>query len=31
MNKDPRLLFNADESSSVSSKKFKVLTLNKIG
>ncbi|KAK8886769.1 hypothetical protein M9Y10_042238 [Tritrichomonas musculus] len=31
MNKDPRLLFNEDESSSVSSKKFKALTLNKKG
>lgn len=31
INKDPRLIFNADESSSVSSKKFKALTLNKKG
>ncbi len=28
-NKDPRLIFNADESSSMSSKKFKALTLNR--
>lgn len=31
INKDPRLIFNADEPSSVSSKKFKALTLNKKG
>ena len=31
INKDPRLIFNADESSSVSSKKFKALALNKKG
>ncbi|KAK8881439.1 hypothetical protein M9Y10_004175 [Tritrichomonas musculus] len=31
MNKYPRLLFNTDESSIVSLKKFKALTLNKKG
>ena len=29
LNKDPRLIFNADETSSICSKKFKALTLNK--
>ena len=29
--KDPRLVFNTDESSSVSSKKFKAITLNEKG
>ena len=29
INKDPRLIFNADESSSMSSRKFKALTLNR--
>ena len=29
LNKDPRLVFNADETSSICSKKFKALTLNK--